>query len=95
LSSEISFSIIGNEKSADGPAPIVSAEVTSTPVEAAELPVRTPRFENGPSKRRVSQLLRQPQVFGNADVSELGSMLGVMLFQLGMAAEARSAGEEQ
>ena len=95
MSSEVTLAVIGNEKGADGPARIVCAKVASAPVEATELPIRTPRFEDGPANRQVSQLLRQPQILGDADVSEFSAMLGIMLFQLGMAAESGSAGEEQ
>ena len=65
------------------------------PVEAAELAIWTPRFENRSSDRRISQFLRQPQIFRLADVAELGPVLSIMFIQLRPAAEPWPAGEKQ
>jgi len=95
LPSKVPFAIVGNEKSADGPIRIVRAEVSLAPIEAAELAIWTPRFEDGSRGRRVSQFLRQPQILRLADVAEFGPVLGVMLIELRLAPESRSAGKKQ
>jgi hypothetical protein len=95
LPAKVPLAIIGDEKSPDGSVRIVRAEVAVSPVEAAELAIGPPRLKNWPTHRRVSQFLRQPQIFGWADVAEFGAVLGIMLVQLGPAAESGSAGEKQ
>jgi hypothetical protein len=95
LVSKVPLAIVGDKKCPDGSVRIVSAKVPVTPVKSAELAIRPPGFEDWPTHRRVPQFLRQPQIFGLADVPELGAMLGIMLIQLRPAPESRPAGEKQ
>ena len=95
LPSKVPFAIVWNEKSADGPIGIVRAKVALALVEAAELAIWTPCFEDRSRGRRVSQFLRQPQILRPADVAELGSVLGIMLIELRAASESGSAGKKQ
>jgi hypothetical protein len=97
LSSEVPFAIVGDKKRTNSLIRIISAEVALAPVEAAELSIRPPRFEDRSTRRhgRVSQFLRQPQIFQLADVAELSSMFGIMLIQLDRAAKPRAAGQKQ
>src|ERR1700681_1200047 len=76
LSSEVPLAIVGDKKRTNSLIRIISAEVALAPVEAAELSIRAPRFEDRSTRRhgRVSQFLRQPQIFQLADVAELSSM---------------------
>jgi hypothetical protein len=95
LPSKVPFAVIGDEKCPDGPVGIVRTEVAVTPVEAAELAIWPARLKNRSAHRSVSQFLRQPQIFGLADVPEFGAMLGIMLIQLCPASKSRSTGEKQ
>jgi hypothetical protein len=62
---------------------------------SAELAIWTPSFEDRSAGRRVSQFLRQPQILRLADVAEFGPVLGVMLIELRLAPESRSAGKNE
>ena len=64
-------------------------------IESAELAIGTAGFEDGPANGCISQLLREPQVFGLADGAELVPVLLVVLVELRLAAEAGAGGIEQ
>ena len=95
LASKVPLAIVRDEKRPDGSVGIVGAEVALAPIEAAELAIRPPGFKNWPTHRGVPQFLRQPQIFGLADMAELDAVLGVMLIQLRPAPESRPTGEKE
>src|SRR5580698_7103440 len=95
LPSEIAFAVVGDEEGSDGSVWIIGSEIAMPPVEAAELAVAAPRFQDGTAQRSVSQLLRQTQVLGLVDGAKFGAVLLKMLVQQGAAAETWAGGEQQ
>jgi hypothetical protein len=92
---KISFPGVGYEERSNGSVGIVGAEVTVAAVESAELAIGAAGFEDWSASGGVSQLLRQAQIFGLADGTELGPVLLVVFVELRLAAEAWAGGVEQ
>ena len=92
---EVALPIVRYEEGSNGAVWIVCAEIAVASVESTELAARSPRFENRPPWRRVSQLLSEAQIFLLANIAELCAMFAVVFVKLRPAAKSRAARAQQ
>src|SRR6202044_3174580 len=95
LPPKVAFAVVGDEKRSNGCVAIVGAEVTMPAVEPAELAVGTPRFQNGTTRRRIAQFLRQTKVFAFTDRAKFRTVFGEVFIQLRPAPKTGARGVEQ
>src|SRR5271170_2993189 len=95
LPPKVVLAIIGDEERSDGAIAIIGAEVAVPAIEPAELAVGTPRFQNGTTRGRIAQFLRQTEVFAFTDRAKFDAMFGVVFIQLRPAAKTGARSMEE
>src|SRR5262249_4256624 len=85
---EVPLAIVRNENRPDLPIPIVRAEIDLTLIDSRKSAVRHRCLQDLPTKWRIAQGLRQPQILLLRAPAELPPMLPVMLIELAPAPKA-------
>src|SRR6185295_12985149 len=80
LTMEVTFTVVGFEKSADGAIPVVCAECAAAAIELGKNTAGLARFENRTADGCVAKFLRESQILLGRDLAELAPVFLIVLF---------------
>jgi len=92
---EIALARVGDEEGSYGPVAIVRPKRAISLVETRGDSARLNGLQNRTAHGRVTKRLRQPQILGLRDISELAAMLGIMFVEQVPVPEPGTVGQKQ